>query len=119
MWFENIVAQLIGEKKRWRDYKARVRALPEPYRSAAEALERYLLATGGISDGDSAASLLENLVDVFEQAAAEGMSIREIVGDDPLDFIEALLRNYPEGDWRARERRRLIHAIDAAAGDRP
>lgn len=119
MWFENIVTQLIGEKKRWRAYKARVSALPDPYRSAIDALERYLLVAGGISSGESIASLLENLADLFEQAAANGTSVREIVGEDPLEFIEAFLRNYPEGDWRSKERQRLVQAIDAAAGDRP
>ena len=118
MWFENLVTQLIGEKKRWRDYKARMRAVPEPYRSAMDALERYLMVTGGISDGDSAASLLENLADLFEQAAAEETPIRDIIGDDPVEFIETFLRNYPEGDWRAKERQRLIQAVAVAAGDR-
>ena len=118
MWLEGVVSQLVGEKKRWRSYRARVSALPEPYRETVNALERYLLVTGGISDGGSAAALFENLADLFEQAASDGMPIREIVGDDPLDFIEAFLRNYSEGDWRAKERQRLITAINAAAGDR-
>ncbi len=73
---------------------------------------------GGVVDADSAASLFENLADLFEQSAAEGTPIREIVGEDPLEFIEAFIRNYPEGDWRARERQRLISAIDVAAGDK-
>ena len=118
MWLEGVVGRVVGEKKRWRSYKARVSTLPGPYRDAVNALERYLLVTGGISDGGNAASLLENLADLFEQAASDGTPIREIVGDDPLDFIEAFLRNYAEGDWRAKERQRLIKAIDAAAGDR-
>ena len=94
----------------------RFRALPEPYRSTIDSLERYLIVTGGISDGDSAASLLEDLADLFEQAAAEQTPIRSIVGDDPVEFIETFLRNYPEGDWRAKERQRLTQAIAAAAG---
>ena len=119
MWLERIANRVIGEKKRWRTYKARVRALPEPYRASADALERYVVMTGGILDADHAASLLENLADLFEQAASEGTPIREIVGDDPLEFIEAFLANYSAGDWRAKERQRLIDAIDTAAGDRP
>jgi len=118
MSISTLAAKVIGEKKRWRDYKARVRKLPDPYRTAVDAFERYLMYAGGIADADSAASLFENLADLFEQSAADGTPIREIVGDDPLEFIEAFIRNYPEGDWRVRERRRLIDAIDAAAGDR-
>ena len=108
---------MIGEKRRWRDYKARAAKLPEPYRAAVDAFERYLLISGGISDGDSAASLFENIADLFEQSAADGAPIREIVGDDPVEFIEEMIRNYPEGDWRARERERLAKAIARAAGE--
>lgn len=118
MSIAKLAAKVIGEKKRWREYKARVKKLPEPYRGAVEAFERYLMISGGISDGESAASLLENLADLFEQSAADGTPIREIVGEDPLEFIEAFIRNYPQGDWRVRERQRLISAIDVAAGDK-
>ena len=44
----------------------------------------------GPVDGDSAASLFEDLADLFEQAAADGTPIREIVGEDPVEFVEAL-----------------------------
>lgn len=117
MSISKLAAKVVGEKRRWRDYKARVRRLPAPYRGAVDALERYLMVSGGVSDGESAASLCENLVDLFEQGAADGLPIRELVGDDPVEFIEAFIRNYPEGDWRARERQRLISAINLAAGD--
>lgn len=119
MSISKIAAKVIGEKKRWRDYKARARKLPEPYRAAIDAFERYLMVAGGVVDGDSAASLFENLADLFEQSAADGTPIREIVGDDPVEFIEGFIRNYPEGDWRSRERQRLIDAIDQVAGSKP
>ena len=43
--------------------------------------------------------------------------MRALVGEDPLEFAEAFLANYPEG-WMSKERRRLADAIDRAAGDR-
>lgn len=118
MSIATLAAKVIGEKQRWREYKARVKKLPEPYRGTVEAFERYLMVAGGVVDADSAASLFENLADLFEQGAANQTPIRGIVGDDPVEFIEAFIRNYAEGDWRARERQRLISAIDAAAGDK-
>ncbi len=118
MSIAKLAAKVIGEKKRWREYKARVRKLPEPYRGAVEAFERYLMVAGGVVEADAAASLFENLADLFEQSAANQTPIREIVGEDPIEFIEAFIRNYAEGDWRARERQRLISAIAVAAGDK-
>ena len=29
--------------------------------------------------------------------AADGTPIREIVGDDPVEFVDAFVRNYPKG----------------------
>ena len=53
----------------------------------------------------------------FEQAAADGTPIREIVGDDPEEFVEAFVQNYPEGQWVIREQERLRNTIARAAGE--
>jgi len=109
------ISRVIGDKQRWRQYKARVRQLPPDYRTAVDAIERYLMRFGPM-DGDSAASVLEEVADRFEQAAADGTPTREVVGDDPVEFVDALVRNYPMGGDVVRERERLISAIDHAAG---
>jgi DNA-binding ferritin-like protein (Dps family) len=110
------VSKVIGPKRRWRAYKARVRQLPPSYREAVDAIERYLMHFG-VLDADEAASLFEDVADLFERAAADGTPIREIVGDDPVEFVEALVRNYSKGGYVDRERQRLTDAIDRAAGD--
>ena len=111
------ISKMIGEKRRWRQYKARTRKLPANYRTAVEALERYLMYVGGRGDGAGWASMYEDLADLFEQSAANRTPIREIVGEDPVEFVEAFLRNYPEGQWISRERERLTNAIDRVAGN--
>ena len=116
MSISKFTAKVIGDKRRWREYKALTRRLPENYRVAVEAFERYLMYLGP-TDGDSAASMFEDLADLFEQSAADGTPIRAVVGEDPVEFIEAFLQNYPEGQWRSRERERLISDIDRAAGE--
>lgn len=111
------ISKVIGDKKRWRAYKARVKQLPENYRTAVDAIERYVMYFVP-TDGDSAVSEFEDLADLFERAAADGTPIREIVGDDPVEFVEAFAQNYTKGGYvpdRARER--LISAIDRAAGE--
>lgn len=111
-------SKLIGEKRRWWEYKARVRKLPVNYRTAVEAFERYMMYFGS-EDADSVCLMFEDLADLFEQSAADGTPIREVVGEEPVEFIEAFLRNYPEGEWRYRERKRLTGAIDRVAGNEP
>jgi DNA-binding ferritin-like protein (Dps family) len=106
----------IKQKRRYRQYKARTRQLPENYHSAIDALERYSWYFGhGTADGGL--SMLEDLADLFEQSAANGTPIREIVGEDPVEFADAFLRNYPEGQWISRERERLTSAIERATGE--
>jgi DNA-binding ferritin-like protein (Dps family) len=113
---KGFLAKVIGPKRRWRAYKARVRQLPASYRTAVEGIERYLMHFGPV-DGDSAASLLEDVADLFERAAADATPIREIVGADPVEFVEALVGNYEKGGYVARERNRLSRAIERAAGE--
>jgi len=101
-------------KRRYRVYRARVARLPASYNTAADALERYLEFFGP-AKGDSLLPLLENLADLFEHGAANRTPVREITGADPVEFAEALLKNYPQGQWITRERERLTSAIDRAA----
>ncbi|MEJ8646391.1 DUF1048 domain-containing protein [Streptomyces sp. MS1.HAVA.3] len=108
------ISKVIGPEKRWRAYKARSRQLPENYRTVVEAIERYLMHFVP-TDGDSNASMFEDLADLFEQAAADGTSIREIVGEDPVEFAEAFVQNYSEGGYvPARARKQLTDAIARA-----
>ncbi len=44
-WIEALTGSL-EQKKQYRQYKARIEALPEPYRTAAKAFERYFMFYG-------------------------------------------------------------------------
>ncbi|MFB6865701.1 DUF1048 domain-containing protein [Streptomyces virginiae] len=108
------ISKVIGPKKRWWAYKARAKELPEAHRAAVEAIERYLMHFVP-TDADSNASMFEDLADLFEQAAANGTPIREIVGEDPAQFLAEFARNYSEGGCvPARARKQLTEAIARA-----
>lgn len=113
MLIEKIVGDF-GDKRRWREYKARIKALPAPYRTSVEAIERYLTYFGAITNGSTMMTMVEDLADLFERAAVDGTPIRSVVGEDPVEFAETFLRNYSDGQWINKERQRLIQAIDAA-----
>jgi len=112
-FISRVTSKVIGDKRPWREYKARVRRLPPNYRTAVDAIERYLMYFGAITRGDTLVSMLEDLADLFEQAAANGTPIREIVGDDPVEFAETFLKNYSEGQWINKERERLVETIES------
>ncbi len=110
------ISKMIADKRRYWAYKARTKQLPANYRTAVEALERYLTYYGAITKADIMMSMLEDLADLFEQSAANGTSVRAVVGEDPVEFAEAFLQNYSDGQWINKERARLTNAIDRAAG---
>jgi DNA-binding ferritin-like protein (Dps family) len=106
------------DKKRWKAYKSRAAELPHDYRAGVDAVERYLMRTGDIpTDGRLMITMFEDLVELFEQAAADGIPVRDVVGDEPSEFVETFARTYSDGGWIAKERARLEKSIDDAAGD--
>lgn len=116
-WIEMVTGSF-EEKKRYRRYKERVAQLPGNYRNAIEAVERYLIYAG-IMKGDAMLAMFEDLLELFEQSAENGTPIRGIVGEDPVEFAEAFLRNYSEKQWISKERARLTDAIARAEADDP
>jgi DNA-binding ferritin-like protein (Dps family) len=107
------MAKWRDEKRRYRQYKARKEQLPASHHEAIDAVERYAVRFGP-GTGDTLVPMLEDLVETFEQSAADGTSVGEVVGDDPVEFAETFLRRYPAGPWVAREQQRLSHAVARA-----
>lgn len=114
--FEKITGDL-ADKRRYRVYRARVNALPAPYRTAVRAVERFLVYFSPMAKGDVLVAMLVDLADLFEQGAADGTPIRSIVGEDPVAFAEDFQRNYADGQWINKERSRLVAAIENAIAE--
>ncbi|WP_434970344.1 DUF1048 domain-containing protein [Microbacterium sp. bgisy207] len=112
-WIELVTGSL-DDKRRWRAYKARVKQLPTPYRTAIEGIERYLMYTGGPDGGARLMAMFDDLGDLFERAAIDGTPVREIVGEDPVAFVEEFKSNYGLGKWLSKEQQRLADAIAKA-----
>lgn len=112
-WIEAVTGPL-EQKKQYRQAKKRLESLPEPYRTAASGLNRYLLYQSGVTDGDTIVEMFVGLVDLWESAAAEGRSITDVIGDDPVDFAETFAQAYGGKQWIDKERARLLKAIDDA-----
>ena len=112
-WIETLTGSL-EQKKQYKQYRARIEALPEPYGTVAKALQRYFMYYGGVTDGETAITMLGDFADLWERAAADGTSVREIVGDDPVEFAEAFAQAYTGARWIDKERARLRSAIEEA-----
>ncbi|MGI9824944.1 DUF1048 domain-containing protein [Agromyces sp. Marseille-Q5079] len=112
-WIETLTGSL-EQKKQYKQAKARLDALPEPYRTAANALNRYFMYYGGVVDGDTIVQMFVDQADLWERAAIDGTPVSDIVGDDPVEFAEAYASAYGGTQWIDKERARLVKAIDEA-----
>ena len=112
-WIEKVTGDL-GDKRHYLEYKARVKRLPEGYRLAARALERYLLNLGPSDIGSSLIAMLNDLADLLEQSVAAGTPLRDVLGADPADFADVFMDNYGGGSWIRKERQRLSTSIARA-----
>ena len=106
-WIEALTGSL-EQKKQYRQIKARIDGLPEPYGSAAQALHRYFMYYGGVTDGDTLVTMFGDLADLFERAATDRMPLREVVGDDPVEFAETFAQAYGGTRWIDKERARRV-----------
>lgn len=114
-WIETLTGSL-EQKKQYRQHQARVEALPEPYRGVAKALNRYFMYYSAVGDGDTLVTMLGDHTDLWERAAVDGTPVREVVGEDPVEFAEAFADAYSGRQWIDKERERLVNAVDGAVG---
>ena len=87
------IQDVIEGKKQWRAHTARVRALPADYQIVYTEIQKYLFKVGpvGLAEG----SLLSDIVDFFEQGAADGKGVTELIGTDVAAFADDLIKDSP------------------------
>ena len=107
-----LVTGSLEQKKQYKRDRARIEALPEPYRTVAKALWRYFMYYPGITDADDTLKMSGDFADLWERAAADGTPVRAIVGENPVDFAEAFAQAYAGTGWFDKERARLTKAIE-------
>lgn len=114
---KNLIELVVGsidEKKAWRAAKARQKELASPYREASEAIERYVMSTAGVVDGATLVDMIQDLLEMFERAAADGTPVSALLGEDPVEFAEEFIASYRGKKWTDKERAKLRDAITKA-----
>lgn len=99
-----IIDTLIGdlnEKKKYRENEKRAKALPAEYAEAYKNIKHYLWNTSGILTIEP----LVSLVDLLEEAAANGRSITDITGPDVAAFADDLVKG--ESSYKDQQREKL------------
>ncbi|MFI6310302.1 DUF1048 domain-containing protein [Nocardia fusca] len=87
------IRDIIEGKKQWRAHRARVEALPPDYRIVYEESQKYLFKVGPVDLADG--NLLSGLVEFFEEGAAAGKGVIELIGNDVAAFCDDLIKDSP------------------------
>jgi DNA-binding ferritin-like protein (Dps family) len=85
------IQDVIEGKKQWRAHMARVKALPPDYQIVYKEIQRYLFKVGPIDAADG--QLLSGIVDFFEEGAAAGKGVLELIGNDVAAFCDDLVKD--------------------------
>ena len=87
------IQDIIEGKKQWRAHMARVKALPQDYQIVYKEMQKYLFKVGPVDLPDG--PLLPRIVDFFEEGAAAGKGVLEIIGNDVAAFCDDLVKDSP------------------------
>lgn len=99
-----IINAIIGdldEKRKYRQNEKRAKALPTEYKEAYKEIRGYIWSTSGILTIEP----LISLVDMLEEAAANGRHVTDITGPDVAAFADELVRG--ESSYKDQQRDKL------------
>lgn len=105
----NWISRAIESKKRYKEYKRQKQDLPMVYREGLDALEKYMWNFAG---GDNFMLVLENILELFQDGARNKSSVTEIIGEDPAQFADNIMAEYPEELWFENARKKLNEKIE-------
>lgn len=96
-------------------FEARARALPAAHRAAWEQVKSQLFPYGGFT-GRNLMPILDAALGLLEEAAADGLGIQEVFGDDIPGFCTALAGGEGARTYRDRWREQLNRNVARKLG---
>ncbi|GAB2605056.1 hypothetical protein GCM10027168_42490 [Streptomyces capparidis] len=92
--------------RQWKAFEARAQALPDDHRAAWEQIKTHLLPHGDFT-GRNLTPMADAALALLEEAAADGHSVHEVLGDDIRGFATALAGGHGARTYRDRWREQL------------
>lgn len=84
------IRNLLEEKREWRNYKSRIKALPKEYQIVYNEMEKYFFKVCCANNIDNS-TILPGVLELFEESAAMKQSVLKITGEDIAAFCDSLL----------------------------
>jgi DNA-binding ferritin-like protein (Dps family) len=91
-------------------YESRAKRLPADYQAAWDKINANLWSNSDFS-GRNLMPILDGVLGLFEEAEAEGQSVKDILGDDIKGFCSALVGEEGAKSFRGKWREQLNNNI--------
>ncbi|MDR2977069.1 MAG: DUF1048 domain-containing protein [Streptococcaceae bacterium] len=101
----NLFDRALGleEKKVWRAFEARAKALPADYFEDYKQMKKYIWLTG-ISKWRDIKFVFDHVLDMLEELAAEGRKVTDVTGPDVAAFLDDMA---DKNTWESKQREKL------------
>lgn len=95
-WFD--FKQMKADKAEWNKQQARIKAMPADYQIVIGEVQNYFWQFAG-GDGMDMMAGVYDLIDFFEEGAANNVPVLDLVGNDVAEFAENALREMQAKRW--------------------
>ncbi len=93
-------------KKEWKTFQSRAKKLPADYQTAWEKIIANLFPHSDFT-GRNLMPILDGVLGLLEESAAEGQSVQDVLGDDIQGFCSALAGEEGAKSYRDKWREQL------------
>jgi DNA-binding ferritin-like protein (Dps family) len=101
--------------REWKSFDARAQLLPPDYQAAWEEVKVHLAPHSDLT-GRNLLPILDGVLGLLEETAADGQSVQEVLGDDISGFCAALVGGSGRRDYRDRWREQLNRNVATKLG---
>jgi DNA-binding ferritin-like protein (Dps family) len=101
--------------KEVKDFEARAKNLPDDYQTAWDEIKSHLWINSDFS-GRNLMPILDGVLGLLEETAADGQSVQEVLGDDIKGFCSALVGEEGAKSFRDKWREQLNNHIARKLG---
>ena len=120
-FFDNYfnIKKMIESKREYRQQMARVEALPKDYQYVFKKIQSHMWMFAAGSGYDMM-KIHYDLIELFEEGAANGKPVLEITGEDVAAFCDELMRSartYTE-NWREALNRDILKKLGKEKGSK-
>ena len=100
-----LIDRMLGleEKREWREFEKRAKALGDDYYADYNAMKKYIWVSG-VEKWKDFKFIFDHVLDLLEEAAADGRKVTAITGPDVATFLDEMVEHK---SWEDKQKDKL------------